>query len=39
VGQTTGRGKNDQTNRVNRSRKELWVYPLGKAFPQALCHG
>lgn len=39
VGQTTGRGKNDQTNRVNRSLKELWVYPLGKAFPQALCHG
>jgi hypothetical protein len=39
VGQTTGRGKNDQTNRVNRSRKELWVYPLGKSFPQSLCHG
>ena len=38
VGRTTGRGKNDQTKRANRSLKELWVYPLG-AFRQALCHG
>ena len=39
VGKTTGRGKNDQTNRVNRSLKELWVYPLGKSFRRALGHG
>jgi len=38
VGQTTGRGKNDQTKRANRSLKELWVYPLG-TFRQALGHG
>ncbi len=38
VGQTTGRGKNDQTKRANRSLKELWVYPLG-SFRQALGHG
>ena len=38
AGRTTGRGKNDQTKRANRSLKELWVYPLG-AFRQALCHG
>lgn len=39
VGQTTGRGKNDQTKRANRSLKELWVYPLGGSFRQALGHG
>jgi hypothetical protein len=39
VGRTTGRGKNDQTNRANRSLKELWVYPLGSSFPKALGHG
>jgi hypothetical protein len=38
AGQTTGRGKNDQTKRANRSLKELWVYPL-RSFRQALCHG
>jgi hypothetical protein len=38
VGRTTGRGKNDQTNRANRSLKELWVYPLDRSFPKALCH-
>ena len=38
VGQTTGRGKDDQTNRVNRSLKELWVYPLGRDFRRKLCH-
>jgi len=39
AGLTTGRGKNDQTMRANRSLKELWVYPLGPSFRQALCHG
>jgi hypothetical protein len=39
VGRTTGRGKNDQTKRANRSLKELWVYPLGGAFRKALGHG
>ena len=39
VGQTTGRGKDDQTNRANRSLKELWVYPLGGSFRKALGHG
>jgi hypothetical protein len=28
LGLTTGRGKDDQTNRPNRSLKELWVCPL-----------
>jgi len=32
VGQTTGRGKNDQTNRVNRPLKDIYVYPLSKDF-------
>jgi hypothetical protein len=39
VGKTTGRGKNDQTKRANRSLKELWVYPLGGSFRKALGHG
>lgn len=38
LGQTTGRGKADQTHRVNRSLKELWVYPVAKDFRQQLCH-
>jgi len=32
VGDTTGRGKNDQTNKVNRSIKAVWGYPLTKDF-------
>ncbi len=36
VGQTTGRGKDDQTKRANRWLKELWVYPLGKDFRRQL---
>ena len=39
TGRTTGRGKDDQTGRANRSLKELWVYPLGESFRKALCHG
>jgi hypothetical protein len=37
VGQTTGRGKDDQTNKPNRSLKEVWVYPLGRDFRDKLC--
>jgi hypothetical protein len=32
VGQTTGRGKNDQTNRPNRPKKDVLVYPLRRDF-------
>jgi hypothetical protein len=32
LGQTTGRGKADQTHQANRSLKELWVYPLSNDF-------
>lgn len=28
LGQTTGRGKNDLTHRVNRTIKDVWGYPL-----------
>ena len=36
LGLTTGRGKDDQTNRPNRSLKELWVYPLRTDFRRRL---
>ena len=42
LGLTTGRGKDDQTNRPNRSLKQLWVYPLQPNFRRqlgALGHG
>lgn len=39
LGQTTGRGKNDQTHKVNRSIKGVWGYPLSKAFRSHLCGG
>jgi hypothetical protein len=39
VGLTTGRGKNDQTKRANRSLKQLWVYPLGRDFRARLGGG
>jgi hypothetical protein len=32
VGQTTGRGKDDRTHRVNRPRKDVLVYPLTRRF-------
>jgi hypothetical protein len=32
LGRTTGRGKDDQTNRPNRSLKEVWGYPLHRRF-------
>lgn len=38
LGQTTGRGKNDKTNRVNRSLKAVLGYPLSKNFREVLCH-
>lgn len=39
LGRTTGRGKDDQTNRPNRSLKDLWGYPLVSDFRQRLCGG
>jgi len=36
LGQTTGRGKDDQTNKPNRSLKEVLGYPLMKNFRQRL---
>ncbi len=32
LGDTTGLGKNDQTNKANRSIKAVWGYPLSKHF-------
>jgi len=37
LGLTTGRGKADQTNRPNRSLKQLWAYPLRPDFRRRLC--
>jgi hypothetical protein len=37
LGLSTGRGKDDQTNRPNRSLKQLWVYPLRPDFRRQLC--
>jgi len=37
LGQTTGRGKNDQTHRPNRPRKDVLGYPLTRPFRAALC--
>jgi len=39
IGQTTGRGKNDQTGKANRSLKDVLGYPLSKDFRDALCGG
>ena len=38
LGATTGRGKNDQRNKPNRSIKAVWGYPLSKNFRELLCH-
>lgn len=38
LGKTTGRGKLDQTNRQNRSIKDVYGYPLHKDFRNLLCH-
>ena len=37
LGRTTGRGKDDQTHRANRSLKEVWGYPLDRHFRRRLC--
>lgn len=37
LGQTTGRGKDDQTNKANRSLKLVLGYPLRRDFRQVLC--
>jgi hypothetical protein len=39
LGRTTGRGKNDQTNRPNRSIKEVLGYPLTPQFRELLAGG
>ncbi|HED36890.1 MAG TPA: DUF4338 domain-containing protein [Ignavibacteria bacterium] len=36
LGDTTGRGKNDQTHKINRSIKAVWGYPLSKNFRELL---
>jgi hypothetical protein len=36
LGDTTGRGKNDQTHRPNRSIKAVFGYPLSKHFRRRL---
>jgi len=37
LGQTTGRGKDDQTHLPNRSRKAVFGYPLCRDFRRRLC--
>ncbi len=37
LGKTTGRGKNDHTNKPNRSIKAVWAYPLCRDFRDQLC--
>jgi len=39
LGDTTGRGKNDQTHKVNRSIKAVWGYPLSVDFRKVLQRG
>jgi hypothetical protein len=39
LGDTTGRGKDDQTHRVNRSIKAVWGYPLSVGFREVLQRG
>jgi hypothetical protein len=39
LGNTTGRGKFDQTGRPNRSIKDVYGYPLVRDFRARLCHG
>ena len=39
LGDTTGRGKNDQTHKPNRSIKAVWGYPLNKQFRRRLSEG
>ena len=39
LGRTTGRGKDDQTHKPNRSIKAVWGYPLSGDFRERLCGG
>jgi hypothetical protein len=39
LGKTTGRGKDDQTHKPNRSIKAVWGYPLSKNFRDQLSGG
>ena len=39
LGKTTGRGKDDQTQKANRSIKAVYGYPLCKEFRERLRHG
>jgi hypothetical protein len=39
LGDTTGRGKNDQSKKVNRSIKAVYGYPLTRDFRKHLCGG
>jgi len=39
LGNTTGRGKNAQTNKPTRSIKAVYGYPLSRAFRKRLCDG
>ncbi len=39
LGDTTGRGKNDQTHKINRSIKAVHGYPLCRDFRKVLCDG
>jgi hypothetical protein len=39
LGDTTGRGKDDQTHKPNRSIKAVWGYPLGKQFRNQMSEG
>ncbi len=39
LGRTTGRGKNDQSGKANRSIKAVWGYPLSKNFREVLQNG
>jgi hypothetical protein len=39
LGKTTGRGKDDQTHKPNRTIKAVWGYPLLKDFRERLCGG
>lgn len=39
LGDTTGRGKNDQSKKVNRSIKAVFGYPLSRDFRRHLCGG
>jgi hypothetical protein len=39
LGDTTGRGKDDQSHKANRSIKAVWGYPLLKDFRERLCGG